>query len=54
MEPKVSLQDDEDDKSTSRLEEVETTKDKEGSIQSNKDLKCKSPPPYIQASMHTK
>jgi hypothetical protein len=59
MEPKVSLQGYNDDESTSRLEAVEaceltTTEDEEGSIQSNKDSKRKSPPPNIQASTHTK
>jgi hypothetical protein len=58
MEPEVGLKGDNDKESTSRLEEVEacelTTNQEEGSIQSNKDLKRKSPPPNIQASTHTK
>jgi hypothetical protein len=60
MEPKVSLHDgDGDDDSTCGLEEAEacgqTTDDEEGSIQSNKDPKRKSPPPTnIQSYTHTK
>jgi hypothetical protein len=60
MEPKVSLHDgDGDDDSTCGLEEAkasgQTTGDEEGSIQSNKDSKQKSPPPTnIQPYTHTK
>ena len=61
MEPKVSLHDgDGNDDSTSGIEEateasVQTTDDKEGLIQSNKDSKQKSPPPTsIQSYTHTK
>ncbi len=61
MEPKVSLHDgDGNDDSTSGIEEateasVQTTDDKEGLIQSNKDSKRKSPPPTsIQSYTHTK
>jgi hypothetical protein len=60
IQPKVSLYDcDGDDDSTCGLEEAEacgqTTDDKEGSIQSNKDSKRKSPPPTnIQSYTHTK
>jgi hypothetical protein len=60
MEPKVSLHDgDGDDNSTSGIEEAEasgqTTDKEEGSIQSNKDSKRKSPPPTsIQSYTHTK
>jgi hypothetical protein len=61
MDPKVCLHDgDGDDNSTSGIEEAaeasgQTTNDDEGSIQSNKDLKQKSPPPTsIQSYTHTK
>jgi hypothetical protein len=59
MEPQVSMQGDGDeDESTSKIDEVEasgqTTDDEEGSIQSYKDSKRKSPPPNIQAYTHTK
>jgi hypothetical protein len=61
MDPKVSLHDgDGNDDSTSGIEEaaeasVQTTDDKEGLIQSNKDSKQKSPPPTsIQSYTHTK
>jgi hypothetical protein len=61
MDTKVSLHDgDGDDNSTSGIEEaaeasVQTTDDNEGSIQSNKDSKRKSPPPTsIQSYAHTK
>jgi hypothetical protein len=60
MEPKVSLHDgDRDDDSTCGLEEAkacgQTTDNEEGSIQSNKDLKQKSPHPInIQSYTHTK
>jgi hypothetical protein len=60
MGPKVSLHDgDGDHDSTSGLEEAEacgqTTDNEEGSIQSNKDSKRKTPPPTnIQSYMHTK
>jgi hypothetical protein len=61
MDTKVSLHDgDGDDDSTSGIEEaaeasVQTTDDEEGSIQSNKDSKRKSPPPTgIQSYTHTK
>jgi hypothetical protein len=61
MDPKVSLQDgDGNDDSTSGIEEAaeasgQTTDNEEGSIQSNKDSKRKSPPPTsIQSYTHTK
>jgi hypothetical protein len=61
MEPKVSLHDgDGNDNSTSGIEEAaeasgQTSDDEEGSIQSNKDSKQKSPPPTsIQSYEHTK
>jgi hypothetical protein len=61
MNPKVSLHDgDGNDNSTSGIEEaaeasVQTTDAKEGSIQSNKDSKRKSPPhTSIQSYTHTK
>jgi hypothetical protein len=61
METKVSLHDgDGNVDSTSGIEEAaeaseQTTGDKEGSIQSNKDLKQKSPPPNsILSYTHTK
>jgi hypothetical protein len=60
MEPKVSLHDgDGDNGSTSGIEEAEasgqTTDNKEGLIQSNKDSKRKSPPPTsIQSYTYTK
>jgi hypothetical protein len=61
MDTKVSLHDgDGNDDSTSGIEEaaeasVQTTDDEEGSIQSNKDSKRKSPPPTsIQSYTHTK
>jgi hypothetical protein len=61
MEPKVSLHDgDGNDDSTSGIEEAaeaigQTTDDEEGSIQSNKDSKRKSPPPTsIQSYTYTK
>jgi hypothetical protein len=59
MEPKVNLQGDDGDDSTSGLKEAEacrqTTDNEKGSIQSNKDSKRKSPPPTnIQAYTHTK
>jgi hypothetical protein len=61
MEPKVSLHDGDgnDDSTCCGLQEAEasgqTTDDKEGSIQSNKDSKRKSPPPTnIQSYTHTK
>ena len=58
MDPKVSLHD--GGNSTSGIEEAaeasgQTTNDKEGSIQSDKDSKRKSPPPTsIQSNTHTK
>jgi hypothetical protein len=61
MDTKVSLHDgDGDDDSISGIEEAaeasrQTTNDDEGSIQSNKDSKRKSPPPTsIQSYTHTK
>jgi hypothetical protein len=61
MKPKVSLHDgDGTDDSTSGIEEAaeasgQITGDEEGSIQSNKDSKRKSPPPTsIQSYTHTK
>jgi hypothetical protein len=61
MDTKLSLHDgDSNDNSTSGIEEaaeasVQTTDDEEGSIQSNKDSKRKSPPPTsIQSYTHTK
>jgi hypothetical protein len=61
MDTKVSLHDgDGNDNSTSGIEEaaevsVQTAGDDEGSIQSNKDSKRKSPPPTsIQSYTHTK
>jgi hypothetical protein len=61
MDTKVSLHDgDGNNDSTSGLEEaaeasVQTTGGEEGSIQSNKDSKRKSPPPTsIQSYTHTK
>jgi hypothetical protein len=61
VDPKVSLHDgDGNDDSTSGIEEADevsgqTNEYKEGSIQSNKDSKRKSPPPTsIQSYTHTK
>jgi hypothetical protein len=61
MDTKVSLHDgDGNNNSTSGIEEaaeasVQTTDIDEGSLQSNKDLKQKSPPPTsIQSYTHTK
>jgi hypothetical protein len=61
MDPKVSIHDgDGNNESTSGIEEAaeasrQTTGDKEGLIQSNKDSKQKSPPPTsIQSYTHTK
>jgi hypothetical protein len=61
IDPKVSLHDgDSNNDSTSGIEEAveasrQTTGDNEGSIQSNKDSRRKSPPPTsIQSYTHTK